>query len=119
MSVRVGVLGAAGRMGAEACRAIEAADDLELVARIDVDDALEELVEAGAQVAVHLSSPDAVMDNLQFCLEHGVHSVVGTTGFDDKRLATVQGWVDAQQGAVVFIVFNFAIGAVLMMHFAG
>jgi len=60
MSVRVGVLGAAGRMGAEACRAIEAADDLELVARIDVDDALEELVEAGAQVAVHLSSPDAV-----------------------------------------------------------
>jgi 4-hydroxy-tetrahydrodipicolinate reductase len=119
MSVRVGVFGAAGRMGAEACRAIEAADDLELVARIDVDDALEELVEAGAQVAVHLSSPDAVMDNLQFCLEHGVHSVVGTTGFDDKRLATVQGWVDAQQGAAVFIAPNFAIGAVLMMQFAG
>jgi len=118
MSVRVGVLGAAGRMGAEACRAIEAADDLELVARIDVDDALEELVEAGAQVAVHLSSPDAVMDNLQFCLEHGVHSVVGTTGFDDKRLATVQGWVDAQQGAAVFIAPNLAIGSVLMMQFA-
>jgi 4-hydroxy-tetrahydrodipicolinate reductase len=119
MSTRVAVLGAAGRMGSEACRAIEAADDLELVARIDVDDALEDLVESGAQVAVHLSSPDAVMDNLRFCVEHRVHSVVGTTGFDDKRLATVQGWVDDQQGVAVFIAPNFAIGAVLMMQFAG
>jgi 4-hydroxy-tetrahydrodipicolinate reductase len=119
MSTRVAVLGAAGRMGAEACRAIEAADDLELVARIDVDDSLDELVAAGAQVAVHLTSPDAVMDNLRFCVEHRVHSVVGTTGFDDKRLATVQGWVEAEHGVAVFIAPNFAIGAVLMMHFAG
>jgi 4-hydroxy-tetrahydrodipicolinate reductase len=119
MSTRVAVLGAAGRMGSEACQAIESADDLELVARIDIDDPMEGLVASGAQVAVHLTSPDAVMDNLQFCVEHRVHSVVGTTGFDNERLAAVQGWVDAQQGVGVFIAPNFAIGAVLMMQFVG
>jgi len=119
MSTRVAVLGAAGRMGAEACRAVAAADDLDLVARIDVADPLEGLVDSGAQVAVDLTQPDAVMGNLQFCIEHGIHAVVGTTGFDDDRLATVRGWLDAAPRVGVFIAPNFAIGAVLMMHFAG
>jgi 4-hydroxy-tetrahydrodipicolinate reductase len=119
MSTRVAVLGAAGRMGAEACRAVEAADGLDLVARIDVADPLEGLVDSGAQVAVDLTQPDAVMGNLRFCVEHGIHAVVGTTGFDDDRLATVRGWLDEQRQVGVFIAPNFAIGAVLMMHFAG
>jgi 4-hydroxy-tetrahydrodipicolinate reductase len=119
MTMRVAVLGAAGRMGAEACRAIEAADDLDLVASIDVADRIEGLVDSGAEVAVDLTQPDAVMGHLQFCVEHGIHAVVGTTGFDDDRLATVRGWLDERQQVGVFIAPNFAIGAVLMMHFAG
>ena len=82
-----------GRMGAEACRAVEAADDLELVARVGSADPLTALIDAGAEVAVDLTRPDAVMDNLQFCIEHGIHAVVGTSGFDDERLATVRGWL--------------------------
>ena len=83
MSTRVAVLGAAGRMGGEACRAIDAADDLELVARIGSTDPLDRLVESEAQVAVDLTKPDAVMDNLRFCVEHGIHAVVGP--FDEDR----------------------------------
>ncbi len=89
--MKVAVLGAAGRMGAEACRAVEAADDLELVARIGSADPLQVLVDAGAQVAIDLTRPDVVLDNLQFCIENGIHAVVGTSGFDSDRLATVQG----------------------------
>jgi 4-hydroxy-tetrahydrodipicolinate reductase len=119
MITRVAVLGAAGRMGGEACRAIEAAEDLELVARIGSTDSLDGLVESEAQVAVDLTRPDAVMDNLRFCVEHGIHTVVGTSGFDDERLATVRGWLDGESHVGVIIAPNFAIGAVLMMHFAG
>jgi 4-hydroxy-tetrahydrodipicolinate reductase len=119
MSTRVAVLGAAGRMGGEACRAIEAADDLELVARLGSADPLGLLVDSGARVAVDLTEPDAVMDNLRFCVEHGIHAVVGTSGFDDERLATVRGWLDGEARVGVIIAPNFAIGAVLMMHFAG
>ena len=116
--MKVAVLGAAGRMGAEACRAVEAADDLELVARVGSTDPLQAVVDAGAQVAVDLTRPDAVLDNLQFCIEHGIHAVVGTSGFDADRLATVQGWLDAAPGVGVLIAPNFAVGAVLMMRFA-
>ena len=119
MSTRVAVLGAQGRMGAAACGAIEAADDLDLVARIGSSDSPETLVDSGAQVAVDLTRPDAVMDNLRFCIDHGVHAVIGTSGFDDDRLATVRGWLDGQPRVGVLIAPNFAIGAVLMMHFAG
>jgi 4-hydroxy-tetrahydrodipicolinate reductase len=119
MSTRVAVLGAAGRMGAEACRAIETADDLDLVARIGSADPLDQLVDSGAQVAVDLTRPDAVMDNVAFCVEHEIHAVVGTSGFDDDRLATVSGWLDGPSQVGVLIAPNFAIGAVLMMHFAG
>jgi 4-hydroxy-tetrahydrodipicolinate reductase len=119
MSTRVAVLGAAGRMGAEACRAIETADDLDLVARIGSADPLDQLVDSRAQVAVDLTRPDAVMDNVAFCVEHDIHAVVGTSGFDDDRLATVRGWLDGTPQVGVLIAPNFAIGAVLMMHFAG
>jgi 4-hydroxy-tetrahydrodipicolinate reductase len=116
--VKVAVLGASGRMGSEACRAIEAADDLDLVARLGSGDALDDITASGAQVAVDLTRPDAVMDNLHFLVEHGIHAVVGTSGFDDERLATLRGWLEAQPSVGVLVAPNFAIGAVLMMRFA-
>jgi 4-hydroxy-tetrahydrodipicolinate reductase len=118
-TLRVAVLGAKGRMGSEACRAVEAADDLDLVATLGSGDSLEELVSSGAQVAVDLTRPDAVLENVSFCIEHGIHAVVGTSGFDDERLATLRGLLDEHPGVGVLIAPNFAIGAVLMMHFAG
>jgi 4-hydroxy-tetrahydrodipicolinate reductase len=116
--MKVGVLGAAGRMGSAACAAVEAADDLDLVARLGSGDPLTALTEADAQVAVDLTRPDAVMDNLRFCVEHGIHAVVGTSGFDDDRLATLRGWLADAPGVGVLVAPNFAVGAVLMMRFA-
>jgi 4-hydroxy-tetrahydrodipicolinate reductase len=116
--VKVAVLGAAGRMGSTACAAVEAADDLELVARLGSGDPLTALTDAGAEVAVDLTRPDAVMANLQFCIEHGIHAVVGTSGFDDERLATLRGWLADAPGVGVLVAPNFAVGAVLMMRFA-
>ncbi|MGH8866690.1 MAG: 4-hydroxy-tetrahydrodipicolinate reductase [Actinomycetes bacterium] len=118
MAVRVGVLGSSGRMGDEACRAVEAASDLELAARVDVDDPLDALTQAGTEVVVDFTHPDAVMGNLEFCVRHGIHAVVGTTGFDDDRLATVRGWLADAPGVGVLVAPNFGIGAVLMMRFA-
>ncbi|MFB7635428.1 4-hydroxy-tetrahydrodipicolinate reductase [Streptomyces sp. NPDC056149] len=116
--LRVAVLGAKGRIGSEAVRAVEAADDMELVAALGRGDKLETLVETGAQVAVELTTPDAVMDNLDFCLRHGIHGVVGTTGWTEERLARLHTWLDAAPGAGVLIAPNFSIGAVLTMRFA-
>ncbi len=116
--MKVAVLGAAGRMGAEACRAVEAADDLELVARVGSGDPLRAVTDAGAEVVVELTRPDAVMDNLRFCIENDIHAVVGTSGFDADRLATVQGWLDSAPAVGVLVAPNFAVGAVLMMRFA-
>jgi 4-hydroxy-tetrahydrodipicolinate reductase len=118
VTIKVGVLGAAGRMGSAACAAVDAADDLELVATLGSADPRERLTSAGAEVAVDLTRPDAVMDNVRFCVENGIHAVVGTSGFDDKRLATVRGWLDDSPGVGVVVAPNFAIGAVLMMRFA-
>ncbi len=115
---KVGVLGAQGKVGREVCAAVEAADDLELVARVDVDDDLADLVSAGAEAVVDFTHPDVVMGNLAFCLEHGIHAVVGTTGFDDERLATLRAQLDDHAGVGVLIAPNFSIGAVLMMRFA-
>lgn len=118
MTTRVGVLGAAGRMGGEVCRAVSDADDLELVAPLDVDDDIERLRTAGASVVVDFTSPDAVLANLHWCVEHGIHAVVGTTGFDDERLDTVRGWLADAPGVGVLVAPNFSVGAVLMMRFA-
>lgn len=115
MGIAVGVLGAQGRMGSEVCRAVDAAGDLQLVAALDVGDDREPLRDA--QVVVDFTTPGAVMDNLQWCIEAGLHTVVGTTGFDDERLAQVRSWLDGSSlGAL--IAPNFGIGAVLMMRFA-
>src|SRR4051794_568288 len=114
--IKVGVLGARGRVGAELCRVVDEADDLELVAQVDVDDARDPLTRA--EVAIDFTHPDAVMDNLRWCVEHGVHTVVGTTGFDDAKLTTVRGWLAERSGVNSVIAPNFAIGAVLMMSFA-
>ncbi|MFE0631973.1 4-hydroxy-tetrahydrodipicolinate reductase [Streptomyces sp. NPDC058864] len=116
--IRVGVIGARGRMGAEAVKAVEAADDLELVAAIGREDKLETLAENEAQVAVELTTPGSVMGNLDFCLRHGIHAVVGTTGWTDERLDTLRGWLGQAQGTGVLIAPNFGIGAVLAMRFA-
>lgn len=117
MSMKVGVVGAAGRMGSEACKAIQADPDLELVARIGRGDALEGLTEAGAEVAVELTTPDSVHDNTRWCIEHGLHAVVGATGLTDAQLHELDEVADGN-GVGVLVVPNFALGAVLMMHVA-
>ncbi|WP_345268588.1 4-hydroxy-tetrahydrodipicolinate reductase [Nocardioides nanhaiensis] len=116
--VAVGVLGARGRVGAEVCRGVEAADDLDLVAAVDVGDDPQELVSRGAQVVVDFTHPDVVMGHLELLVGAGVHAVVGTTGFDDERLATLRGWLESSPGTGVLIAPNFSIGAILMMRFA-
>ncbi len=118
MTLKVGVLGALGKVGREVCAAVEEADDMELVARIDVDDDLQDLVDAGAEAVVDFTHPDVVMDNLKFCIGHRIHAVVGTTGFDDTRLDQLREWLGNSEGIGVLIAPNFSIGAILMMKFA-
>ncbi|MEI7030719.1 4-hydroxy-tetrahydrodipicolinate reductase [Streptomyces pratensis] len=116
--LRVAVLGAKGRIGSEAVRAVEAADDLELVAALGRGDRLETLADTGAQAVVELTTPASVMGNLDFCLRHGIHAVVGTTGWTDERLAQLTAWLDNAPETGVLIAPNFSIGAVLTMKFA-
>ncbi|MET1060359.1 MAG: 4-hydroxy-tetrahydrodipicolinate reductase [Nocardioides sp.] len=116
--MKVGVLGARGRVGSEICTAVEAAEGLELVARIDAGDDIAALVETGAEAVVDFTHPDVVMANLEFCVGHGIHAVVGTTGFDDDRLERLRAWLADAPGTGVLIAPNFSIGAILMMRFA-
>ncbi|MEU7620388.1 4-hydroxy-tetrahydrodipicolinate reductase [Micromonospora rifamycinica] len=115
-SIRVGVLGARGRMGAEVCRAVDGAGDLDLVVAVDQGDDLSAV--AAAEVVVDFTTPDVVMDNLRWCVDRGVHAVVGTTGFTGQRLDQVRGWLADRPDVGVVIAPNFGIGAVLMMQFA-
>ncbi|WP_127497139.1 4-hydroxy-tetrahydrodipicolinate reductase [Actinoplanes solisilvae] len=117
-SIRVGVLGARGRMGLEVCKAVDAAGDLELVAMIDQGDELFKFSDAGAQVFVDFTTPDVVMENLEWAIGQGINMVVGTTGFTSERLDRVRSWVAAKPGVGVLIAPNFGLGAVLMMQFA-
>ncbi len=113
--MKVAVFGALGRMGAEVCRAVEAASDMELVATLDVDDPRDLALKA--DVVVDFTHPDAVMANIAWCVENGRHIVVGTSGFSAERLEQVRRTVgDSDVG--VLIASNFSIGAVLMMSFA-
>lgn len=105
-------------MGMEVCKAVEAADDLDLVAMIDQGDWLFNASDAGAEVVVDFTTPDVVMDNLHWCIDQGINVVVGTTGFTEQRLERVRGWLSRKPGVGVIIAPNFAIGAVLMMQFA-
>ncbi|GLF99081.1 4-hydroxy-tetrahydrodipicolinate reductase [Streptomyces yaizuensis] len=116
--LRVAVIGAQGRIGSEAVRAVAAADDLELVAALGRGDRLETLAETGAQVAVELTHPDSVMANVEYCVGQGIHSVVGTTGWNDDRLARLRSALAASPATGVLIAPNFSIGAVLTMAFA-
>ncbi|WP_406006421.1 4-hydroxy-tetrahydrodipicolinate reductase [Streptomyces sp. NBC_00637] len=116
--LRVAVLGAKGRIGSEAVRAVEAAEDMELVAALGRGDKLGALTESGAQVVVELTTPDSVMDNLDYCVGHGIHAVVGTTGWTEERLAHLKGRLAESPETGVLIAPNFSIGAVLTMKFA-
>jgi 4-hydroxy-tetrahydrodipicolinate reductase len=116
--IRVGVLGARGRMGQQVCKAVDAASDLELVAMVDAGDWLFSVADAGAQVLVDFTHPDVVMDNIRFAVDQGIHAVVGTTGFTEERLATVRTWLEEVPQVGVLIAPNFGIGAVLSMRFA-
>ena len=116
-TIRVGVLGARGRMGTEICRAVTAAPDLELVAQVNRSDALSGLTDAGAQVVVDVTHPGAALDHVHYALDHGIAAVVGTSGFDAARLDTVRGWLAERPGHVL-VAPNFGIGAVLAMQFA-
>ncbi len=113
---RVGVLGAKGRMGGEVCRTVEAAPDLELAGQVDEGDTLKALT--GADIVVDFTHPGVVMNNLGWCIEHGLTAVVGTSGFDAARLADVRRLLAGQPGARALVVPNFSVGAVLMMRFA-
>jgi 4-hydroxy-tetrahydrodipicolinate reductase len=105
-------------MGLEVCKAVDAADDLELVAMIDQGDWLFNASDAGAQVLVDFTTPDVVMDNLHWAVDQGINVVVGTTGFTDQRLERVRSWLVHKPDIGVIIAPNFGIGAVLMMQFA-
>ncbi|MGY2129046.1 4-hydroxy-tetrahydrodipicolinate reductase [Blastococcus sp. SYSU DS0617] len=116
--LNVGVLGARGRMGTEVVKAVNDAEDLELVAMVDEGDWLFGLADAGTQVVVDFTRPDVVMDNIRFCIDNNIHCVVGTTGFDEDRLATIAEWLAPKPEVGVIIAPNFGIGALLLMKFA-
>jgi 4-hydroxy-tetrahydrodipicolinate reductase len=112
--IRVGVAGAAGRMGATVCDAVEEAEGLELTGRADpsLDTDLATIL-PGCDVVVEFTTPDTSLANSIACLEAGVHVVVGATGFDLNALK--QAAEKADNGANCFVAPNFAIGAVLLM----
>lgn len=116
--INVAVLGAKGRMGAEVVKAVESDPGMSLIAALDLSDSLEQLIGSGAQVVVDFTTPDAVMGNLEFLINNGFHAVVGTTGFDARKLAEVDRLCKENPSVGVLIAPNFAIGAVLMMEFA-
>ena len=114
--IKVGVLGAKGRMGSQVCAAVAGAPDMTLAAGVDVGDDREALT--GSDMVVDFTHPGAVMDNLRWCIGQGLDTVVGTTGFHDAQTAQVAEWLAAAPGTRSLIVPNFSIGAVLMMRFA-
>ena len=137
--IRVGVIGAYGKMGREVCRAIVEDPDCVLVAAVDqngcgenvgailghpelsvtISDELETLSDAEVDVAVDFTHPEAVMDDVRWCVRHAVHVVVGTTGISQADLDEIRGLIEEEGGeSNVFVAPNFAIGAVLMMRFA-
>ncbi|MCG7597207.1 4-hydroxy-tetrahydrodipicolinate reductase [Mycobacterium sp. PSTR-4-N] len=116
--MRVGVLGAKGKVGAAMVAGVEAADDLTFTTGVDAGDDLSSLVDTDTEVVIDFTHPSVVMDNLKFLIDNGIHAVVGTTGFTDERLDRVRAWLDGKPDVSVLIAPNFAIGAVLSMYFA-
>jgi len=137
--IRVGVIGAAGRMGQMVCRTVADEPDLALVAAIDrskvgqsmgsqighpnldvpISDELDRLLEAEVEVAVDFTHPEVVMDDVRWCIEHGIHLVVGTTGLEENELDEIRKLIEDEGGEPnVIVAPNFALGAVLMQRFA-
>lgn len=115
--MRVGVLGAKGKVGSTMVGAVQAAEDLTLSAEVDAGDPLSLLTDGRTEVVIDFTHPDVVMSNLEFLIGNGIHAVVGTTGFTAERLRQVESWL-AGTATNVLIAPNFAIGAVLSMQFA-
>lgn len=115
---KVGVLGAEGRVGSAIVAAVEADENLTLAAALDAADDLQQLVDNGVEVVVDFTVPDAVMDNVEFCVRHGIHAVVGTTGWTEERYNQVREWLSESPDTGVLVAPNFAISAVLTMKFA-
>jgi len=118
MTIKVAILGSKGRMGAEVVKAVSNASDLKLVASIDQNDDFNIVKNSGAQVAVDFTTPDSVMKNLELLIDAGISPVVGTTGFNEEKIAKVQKMLQAKSGVSLRLVPNFSIGAILMMRFA-
>jgi 4-hydroxy-tetrahydrodipicolinate reductase len=116
--MRVAVLGSKGKVGTTMVQAVRDAEDLTLSAEVDAGDDLSLLTDSNTDVVIDFTHPDVVMANLEFLIDNGIHAVVGTTGFTEARLEQVRSWLAAKPGASVLIAPNFAIGAVLSMHFA-
>jgi len=114
--IEVGVLGARGRMGSQVCQAVAGADGMRIAAGVDEGDSRDAL--AGCDMVVDFTHPGAVMDNLRWCVGKGLDTIVGTSGFDEPRLAQVRDWLAAAPSVRVLVVPNFSVGAVLMMRFA-
>jgi 4-hydroxy-tetrahydrodipicolinate reductase len=105
-------------MGSEVSKAVDAAEDLELVAMVDVGDWLFNIADAGADVVVDFTTPDVVMDHVHWCIDQNISMVVGTTGFTEARYERIRQWLAHKPELGVMVVPNFAVGAVLMMEFA-
>jgi 4-hydroxy-tetrahydrodipicolinate reductase len=103
-------------MGATVCDAVELAEDMEVLARVDLGDPLDSLDDC--DVVVDFTAPDVVMQTIDHCVRKGVHVVVGTSGFDNERLGQVQDLLASYSQVGVLVAPNFSIGAVLMMRFA-
>lgn len=114
----VGVMGAKGRMGAEVCKAVTAADDMRLVASLDAGDPISTMISEGANIVVDFTTPEVVLPHIKWCVENGVHVVVGTTGISAEGLDQIRGWCAQHAEVGVLIAPNFSIGALLMMKFA-
>src|ERR1700739_5144255 len=116
--MRVAWLGSKGKVGATMVQAVQAAEDLTLSAEVDAGDPLSLLTDNKTEVVIDFTHPDVVMGNLKFLIDNGIHAVVGTTGFTTERLQQVESWLAGTPNTAVLIAPNFAIGAVLSMHFA-
>lgn len=114
----VAVLGANGRMGAEAVKAIEAAPDMKLVAALGRGDSLDQITAAGARFMVDLTVPESTEANVRFAVEQGIHAVVGTTGWDAAKLSALEDLLAGHPETGVLIAPNFALGSVLASAFA-
>jgi 4-hydroxy-tetrahydrodipicolinate reductase len=118
MTIRVGVLGAKGKMGSVACQAVQEAPGLELVAGVDLGDELSDLLAARTEVAMDFTHPDAVLDHIRWCVEHGIHCVVGTDVLPESKFDTIRSWLAGRPEVGVLIAPIFAVGAVLAMRLA-